>query len=416
MKIWTKLSPDTPSSERRLARHASLPQRQGGDARMVVGYAGTTGYGRAPATRAALVKRHPFSFAVLLPTLLFAIYFFAIATPQYISESQFVLRTQGGSAGPSGVMAGLLSRSGGLASTSEEERAVSAYLVSHDAVAALRQQGVDLVRIFRPEGADPISRLWWENPPAERLRDHFRNQVKVVPDAYTGIITMRVRTYSPADSQRLAQLLLELGERRVGEMNQRMLEETLRASREEVTRAEARVARAQEAITSFRQRERALNPSRSAELAVGSIGALENDAARMRTELQQLQAFARPNAPQVMALRDRIRATEQQIQEERSRVASGTQDVTQQVAGFERLALEADFAGRVLAAAVAGFENATTNAQSQQIFLQRIVEPNLAERSLYPRSVLFTLYAFAGLSLLYGLVWLVVAGVREHAI
>jgi capsular polysaccharide transport system permease protein len=227
---------------------------------------------------------------------------------------------------------------------------------------------------------------------------------------------MTVRTYSPADSLRLSHRLLELGEQRTIEMNQRMLEETLRASREEVGRAEARVARVQDAITEFRQRERALNPSRSAELTVSSIAGLENEAARMRTELQQLQAFARPNAPQVQALRDRIGATEVQIQEERARVASASQGVTLQVAGFERLQLEAEFAGRVLAAAVAGFEQAATNAQRQQIFLQRIVEPNLAERSLYPRPVLFTLYAFAGLSMVYGLLWLVVAGVREHAI
>jgi len=44
-----------------------------------------------------------------------------------------------------------------------------------------------------------------------------------------------------------------------------------------------------------------------------------------------------------------------------------------------------------------------------------VVEPNLAERSLYPRPLLFTLYTFGGLTLVYGMVWLLVAGVREHA-
>lgn len=414
MKIWTKLSPDTQSSERGMARRDALPRGQA-DSRMVVGFAGGGGgYMAAPRTRMSILRRHPFSFAVLLPTFLIALYFFAIATPQYVSEAQFVLRNQSAPS-PAGGLAGLMGGAGGIATVSDEERAVAAYLISHDAVTALRGQ-VDLVRIFRPEGADALSRLWWQSPTAERLRDHFRSQVKVIPDAYTGIVTMTVRTYSPEDSLRLSRLLLELGERRTLEMNQRMLEETLRVSREEVERAEGRMARAQEAITEFRQREQALNPSRSAELTVGSIAGLENEAARMRTELQQLQAFARPNAPQVQALRERIRATEQQIQEERARAAGASQGVTRQMAGFERLQMEAEFAGRVLAAAVAGFEQATTNAQRQQIFLQRIVEPNLAERSLYPRPVLFTLYAFAGLSLVYGLLWLVVAGVREHAI
>lgn len=384
---------------------------------MVVGYSAASGYaGEVAQRRPGVVRRHPFAFAVVLPSLLLALYFFAIATPQYVSEAQFVIRNQSGPSLPGG-LAGLVSSSGGPAipTTSDEERSVAAYLVSHDAIREVRRH-LDLVTMFRPEGADLVSRLWWSNPTAERLRDHFRNQVSVVPDAYTGIVTLKVRTYSPSDSLALSNLLLELGERRTSEMNQRMLDETLRASRAEVERAEVRAARAQEAITEFRQRERALNPRMSAELTVGSIAGLENEAARMRTELQQLQAFARPNAPQVLALRDRIRATEQQIQEERTRVASVTQGVTQQVAGFERLQLEAEFAGRMLAAAVAGFEQATTNAQRQQIFLQRVVEPNLAERSLYPRPVLFTLYGFAGFALVYGLLWLIFAGVREHAI
>jgi capsular polysaccharide transport system permease protein len=194
-----------------------------------------------------------------------------------------------------------------------------------------------------------------------------------------------------------------------------MLNETLRASREEVERAERRLAAAQAATTEFRQRERALNPTRSAEIAVGTIGALEAEATRLRTELQTLLGVARPGTLQIQNLRERIAAVEQQILAERARLADAQQGVTQQMAGFDRLQLELDLANRTLQAAVTGLEAATTNAQSQQIFLQRVVEPNLAERSLYPRPLLFTLYTLGGLTLVYGMVWLLVAGVREHA-
>jgi capsular polysaccharide transport system permease protein len=297
---------------------------------------------------------------------------------------------------------------------SEDESAVAAHLVSHDAVRALRAR-MDLVEVFRPPFADPVSRLWYAQPSAERLLDHFRWQVRVVPDAYTGIALMTVRTYRPEDSLELARQLLQIGEGKVVEINQRMLDETLRVSREEVGRAEVRVAAAQEALTSFRQREQALNPTRSAEIAVTTIGALESEATRLRTELQTLSGIARPGAIQIQNLRERISAVEQQILAERRRLSDVQRGVTQQIAGFDRLQLEYDLANRSLQAAVAGLEAATTNAQSQQIFLQRVVEPNLAERSLYPRPLLFTLYTFVGLTLVYGMVWLLVAGVKEHA-
>lgn len=359
----------------------------------------------------AILRQYPFTLAVILPTLLAALYFFFYATPQYISESRFQIKTQSSLAGTLG--AELIGGRTGIGS-SESENAVRDHLLSHDALRALRER-MDLIAVFRPPQADVYSRLWWSNPTAERLLDHFRYQVRVVPDAYTGIVTLTARTYSPGESQELANNLLEIGEQWVTRVNQRMLNETLRASREVVERAERRVTEATAAVTEFRQRELALNPTRSAEMAVGTIGGLESEATRLRSELQQAQAFTRSNAPLIQNLRSRIAAIEQQIREERARLANADQGVTQQVAGFERLMLEQDLANRGLAAAMSGFETATANAQRQQIFLQRVVEPNYAERSLYPRPVLFTGYVFAGLSLVYGLLWLLVAGVREHA-
>ena len=158
-----------------------------------------------------------------------------------------------------------------------------------------------------------------------------------------------------------------------------------------------------------------MDPSRSAALAVETIGRLDADLARARTELQQAQGFARPNSPQVVILRSRIEALETQAAEERRRLSAVGTGITEQVANFERLRLEADFAARALVVAGAALERASAEAQRQQLFLVRVVEPNLAERSLYPRPFLATGYVFAALSLVYGLFWLLIAGVREHA-
>jgi len=442
MKIWTKLSPHTSNSSVAAAgtRGGSAEGAAAGASRgaglgvipprPMIGAPGRLAQGRpggidlgfptggvvqadTPARRfGALVRRHPFVFAVLLPTLLAALYFFLYATPQFISESRFIIKTQSSAAATLG--AELMGGSRGGIGASESENAVRDHLLSHDALAAVRQR-MDLVATFRPPHADIYSRLWWPNPTVERLLDHYRHQVQVVPDAYTGIVTMTVRTYSPEDSLILSRHLLDIGEEWVTRANQRMLDETMRAARDVVQMAERRVTEAAAAVTAFRQRELALNPTRSAEMAVGSIGGLEQEATRLRAELQTLQSFSRPNAPQITNLRNRIAAIERQIQEERARVANADQGVTQQVAGFERLVLEQELANRSLGAAMAGLEAATANAQRQQIFLQRVVEPNLAQRSLYPKPVLFTVYVFAGLSMIYGMLWLLVAGVREHA-
>ena len=45
----------------------------------------------------------------------------------------------------------------------------------------------------------------------------------------------------------------------------------------------------------------------------------------------------------------------------------------------------------------------------------RVVEPNLPQKALYPKRWTIVLSAFIGLLLAYGIGWLIMAGVREHA-
>jgi len=236
-----------------------------------------------------------------------------------------------------------------------------------------------------------------------------------VVDHDSGITKLVVRTFHPADSLELSRALLALGEERVNALNTRLREESLRIARGELERAEARARDAQAAITTLRQREQAVDPARAAAINVETLGRLEGELTRLRTELQQALSFARPNAPQIQALRARIEGAETQLAEERRRIAAAGTGVTERLGDFERLRLEGEFAARGLAAATQQYERAMSEAQRQALFLVRVVEPNLAERSLFPQPFMTTLYVFAGLSLVYGLGWLLVAGVREHA-
>lgn len=96
-------------------------------------------------------------------------------------------------------------------------------------------------------------------------------------------------------------------------------------------------------------------------------------------------------------------------------MSSADVGLSQQIGEYERLSTERELARTQLASAIASLERARVDAQRQQIFLLRVVEPNLAEYARYPKGVQLTLYIFICLSVAYGLAWLLVAGMREHA-
>jgi len=398
MKIWTKqspsISPPDLATGTDLAGWSELPPRRPLRGRL-----------------RGFFKRHPFKLLVLLPTLLSAIYFFGFAAPQFDSEARFMIK--GRAAAPTGGLADL-AKGAALSGATQDALAVRDFLGSHDAVADLRQK-VPLVAFFRREEADPVARLWWAEPNAERLLDYYRRMVTAELDTTSGITTLRIRSFRAADSKAIAEALLASSEQLVNRLNQRMIADGLRVAREEVTNAEARLTRVQLAITGFRERERAVDPTRTANITLDNIGRLDGTLATARADLAEAQRYTRADNPRVIQLQNRVAALESQVAAERARATTGEAALPQQIGQYERLNVERELARAQLASATASLENARVEAQRQQIFLQRVVEPNLAEYARYPKAVLTVLYVFLCLSVIYGLLWLLVAGMREHA-
>ncbi len=354
-----------------------------------------------------------FILLVLLPTMLIGGYYGGYASDIYESEARFQIRGRGASQGIGGIgaIAGMPSslRSGG-----EESQAVRNFVDSHDALDGLRRK-LDLVEIWRRPEADPVARLWWEDPEAERLLRYYRRRVTLNYDIETGVSTLRVTAFRPADAQVIAQELLRMSEDLVNRHSLRSIEDAMRGARQDVATAEARVLAAREALAAFREREQALDPTLSAAGAIQRIQTLEQNLAQARAELQERRSFMRPDNPQIQVLNNRIAALSAQIATERGRVTRGDEALTQQVAGYERLQLEREFADRQLASATASLEQARSDALRQQIFVMRVAEPNLPQRATYPLAVFNTVTVFLALSVLFGVGWLLVAGAREHA-
>ena len=65
--------------------------------------------------------------------------------------------------------------------------------------------------------------------------------------------------------------------------------------------------------------------------------------------------------------------------------------------------------------AAASLEKAREQAIQQQLYLQRVVNPNMPVKALYPERGRILGTVLVSLLLIYSIGWLIVAGVREHA-
>jgi len=365
--------------------------------------------------------RKPFFLLVILPSLIAAFYFYGIAAPQYVSEARFVVQSRGNDGG--GPAAALRAAAGmglgglGGAMSSGEANSIRNFLSSLDAVMQANEK-LDLIELWRRPEADFLARLWFTEP--ERIARFFRHMVNVTLDPMTGVTTLQVRSFRPEDSRELAETLLVAAESLVNRLSERARGDTLLLAQQEIEVAERRVQESRAALIRFREQEKELDSAGAVQAALVLRGQLEGALAQARAELTERQQFMRPDNPALQATRNRIEALERQISAERSRHTDTTANIggavlARQLASYERLMLEREFADRQLASATASLEMARVEAQRQQLYLSRTVEPNLAVYPLYPRSFTNTASIFLGLAIAYGIGWLLIVGMREHA-
>jgi capsular polysaccharide transport system permease protein len=301
----------------------------------------------------------------------------------------------------------------GLHTSSEETSGVAAFLLSHDAADSLRNK-LDLVTLFRKSGFDFLNRID-SNPSKETLLRYYLRHVSVSTNTNTGIVTLQVRTFSPQDSKQVAEELLSESEALVNQFSARAEADALRVSRAEVDQAEARLTKIGQAMTEFRTAKQALDPSRSSALTLQEINTFDTQLGVENSQLAEMQAYLKPDSPMLRAQQSKVASLKSSLDARQAELVGGGGSMAPVVGDYERLQLQQDLAQKDYAAAVASLEAAKLDAQRQHLYLVRVVEPNLPDRSTFPNRALGVFTVFASLCVAYGIGWLILAGVREHA-
>lgn len=89
-------------------------------------------------------------------------------------------------------------------------------------------------------------------------------------------------------------------------------------------------------------------------------------------------------------------------------------DVNNFIPRFQQLQLERDTAEKQMASAIAALEQARVDAQRKRLYIERIVNPNLPDYPLEPKRIYGILATLLVSLIVYGIVRMVVGGVKEH--
>ena len=352
-----------------------------------------------------------FWFTVLLPTILAGLYFGLVASDVYVSESRFVVRS---AEKPARSGLGLLLSSAGFANAGEEVRAAQGYIQSRDALRSLERDGLAR-KAWSDSGVSVFNRF---DPIGlsgsfEELFVYYGGKVGADYDAETGITTLTVRAFSPNDAQAINRRLLEGAEGLVNTLNLRGQTDLVRYAEREVADAQAQARTAALALAAYRNRAGVIDPERQATVQLQMISKLQDELIGARMQMLQLSAAAAQN-PQIPLLNVRIVGLQQAISEQIGQVAGNAGSLSAAAAQYQRLQLQREFTDRQLGAAMAALQDARNEARRQRAYVERVAQPSLPDVGMEPRRIRgFLATVIIGL-VAWGILAMLLAGVREH--
>ncbi len=350
-----------------------------------------------------------FVAVVILPTFIVAAYTAFFASDLYVSETRFWVRGQKPS--QSSVISAALGVPGTTASL-EDTLSVRDYVLSHDAVISLEKK-IDLRAIYTRPEADYFSRLP-ASAKLEEVVDYHRGMIDLRHNTQSGIVTLRTTAFREKDAKALTLAVLEISEDLINRFNERAQQETLRVARAEVKLAEERVGKIREDLTSFRERTRAIDPGQSTATVLSVINSLEGRLSLARAELAEVRTYLAPDNQQIVTLKARIAAIEQEIDREKSRLTGERGSLAPIIAEYEKLQIQRDFSDKGIASALTSLEAARTEAQRQQLFIVRVVQANEPQRPDYYQRWITVVAVLVGSLLIFGIGALTIAAIRDR--
>lgn len=347
---------------------------------------------------------------VLLPTVVAAICL-SLRSDMYTSESRFVVQS---SEKQQQTGLGALFKATGFSAASEEAFAANDYIKSRDALQALDEKG-ELFRAYtRPSISffDRFNAFGWGGG-KDRLFDYYDEMVTVKYDSAASITTLEVKAYTPADAQKINLQLLDQAEKLVNRMNARGREDLISYANRELLDAKDQARKAAMALSTFRNREGIVDPEKQATVQLQMVSKLQDELIATKTQLVQLRSLT-PQNPQIPVLRTRIDELGREINAQLGLIAGDQKSLAASAVQFQRLQLESALADKELAAAISSLQEARNEARRKRAYVERIVEPNLPDHRSGPKRIRGILNVFVVGLLFWGVMSMLLAGVREH--
>ncbi|SMG08913.1 sugar ABC transporter [Paraburkholderia susongensis] len=327
---------------------------------------------REEALRARRRRRLVTIGLVFVPVVLTALYALVLAAPRYGAEARFSVRS---SASPATAQSStsLLSSGNSAAGGFVDGWAVADFIRSRDGMRQLDSK-IGLRKYLAYTDLDPVNRL---SPEAseDQLYRAYLDAIDVSYNMIEQINVLRVSAFSPADARTISDALIGLAQQFVNTMDEKGIADTLKVSREAVTRAEKDAIDARGALADWRVRNGNIDPQAEAGMLLNLSAQLESELNTAKINLDKVRALNNPNHPMLQPAQMQVSALRKQLDNVRARMSGKGNTEASRLKSYQALLNAQTFADQNLASARQNYQQAFTDTLRLQRYLSVIARP-----------------------------------------
>lgn len=359
----------------------------------------------------AWIQQHLAWIVIAAPMALLVIYLVIFSQPRYMSESKVAVKRPSDIEGAS-LNVGLLLGASNPSST-EDSLYLKEYINSADMLKVLDKQ-LNFHDAWSHSGLDFIYHLS-KDTTAEQFLNYYRDRISVIFDDETGLLTIQTQGFTPEFSQRFNKAVLKESERFINELSHKIARDQQNFAQEELRQARVRLDKSKAELLNYQNQNNILDPEVSATAATSLVMTLQGKKVELEAELRNLLSYLREDAPQVISIRNSVKALQAQIDAEQNKItAPGDKKLNSMAADFDEIKARVTFDTEIYTMAIKAIEKTRMEAARKLKVLSVISSPQQPEESSFPRCGYLLASWLLVCCLLFGTIKLLLAVIEDH--
>ncbi|AUU99569.1 capsule biosynthesis protein [Phytobacter ursingii] len=359
----------------------------------------------------AWIQQHLAWIVIAAPMALLVIYLVIFSQPHYMSESKVAVKRPSDIEGAS-LNVGLLLGASNPSST-EDSLYLKEYINSADMLKVLDKQ-LNFHDAWSHSGLDFIYHLS-KDTTAEQFLNYYRDRISVIFDDKTGLLTIQTQGFTPEFSQRFNKAVLKESERFINELSHKIARDQQNFAQEELRQARVRLDKSKAELLNYQNQNNILDPEVSATAATSLVMTLQGKKVELEAELRNLLSYLREDAPQVISIRNSVKALQAQIDAEQNKItAPGDKKLNSMAADFDEIKARVTFDTEIYTMAIKAIEKTRMEAARKLKVLSVISSPQQPEESSFPRCGYLLASWLLVCCLLFGTIKLLLAVIEDH--